>query len=113
MYRWLNILFLILTPLVSWAEPVKELPWSFTSLDELPLPKTQKTSWAHNRVDHFVLSRMESKGLQPAPAAGDRVLLRRLYFDLIGFNIRILKPNDILKPNISTPQKMRKVYSIS
>ena len=84
MYRWLNILFLILTPLASWAEPVKELPWSFTSLDELPLPKIQKTSWAHNRVDHFVLSRMESKGLQPAPAADDRVLLRRLYFDLIG-----------------------------
>ena len=84
MYRWLNILFLILTPLVSWAEPVKELPWSFTSLDELSLPKIQKTSWAHNRVDHFVLSRMESKGLQPAPAADDRVLLRRLYFDLIG-----------------------------
>ncbi|SVB85608.1 uncharacterized protein METZ01_LOCUS238462, partial [marine metagenome] len=84
MYRWLNILFLILTPLGSWAEPVKELPWSFTSLDELPLPKIQKTSWAHNRVDHFVLSRMESKGLQPAPTADDRVLLRRLYFDLIG-----------------------------
>ena len=35
-------------------------------------------------VDAFVLARVESKGLQPAPEAGKATLLRRLSLDLIG-----------------------------
>ncbi|HEX2521804.1 MAG TPA: DUF1549 and DUF1553 domain-containing protein, partial [Terriglobia bacterium] len=37
-----------------------------------------------NEVDAFVLSKLESQGLAPAPEADRRVLIRRLYFDLIG-----------------------------
>jgi hypothetical protein len=35
-------------------------------------------------VDAFILSKLEEKALEPAPAAGRRALLRRVYFDLIG-----------------------------
>ncbi len=66
------------------AAPAKELPWSFLPLEKQELPKVQQTDWAQQRMDHFVLSKMEEKELQPAPPADDRVLLRRLYFDLIG-----------------------------
>ncbi|HEY1783891.1 MAG TPA: DUF1549 domain-containing protein, partial [Pirellulales bacterium] len=35
-------------------------------------------------ADRFVLAKLEAAGLQPAPSAEKRTLLRRLYFDLIG-----------------------------
>ena len=64
------------------AEP--DRPWSFEPLRVQPLPGIKKYNWPQARLDHFTLARMEAKGLRPAKAAADRVLLRRLYFDLIG-----------------------------
>jgi len=81
-HRWLAII-LLNTALLQGA-PVKELPWSFLPLKEQALPKVRKKDWPQQRLDHFTLARMEAKGLQPAVPADDRVLLRRLYFDLIG-----------------------------
>ena len=66
------------------AAPVTELPWSFKPLAEQPLPKTKNSSWPQVRLDHFTLARIEAMGLRPAEAADDRVLLRRLHFNLIG-----------------------------
>jgi len=40
--------------------------------------------WARNEIDHFVLARLAEKKLRPSPEADPRVLVRRLYFDLIG-----------------------------
>lgn len=40
--------------------------------------------WPRNRVDRFVLARIEAAGLEPAPPADARTLLRRLSFDLTG-----------------------------
>ncbi|SVE47976.1 uncharacterized protein METZ01_LOCUS500830, partial [marine metagenome] len=61
-----------------------EKPWSFEPLQVQPLPKIKRAGWPQTRLDHFILSRMEKEGLQPAKAAEDRIILRRLYFDLIG-----------------------------
>jgi len=47
-------------------------------------PKVQQESWVRNEIDRFVLARLESKGLEPAPESDRRMLLRRVYFDLIG-----------------------------
>ena len=58
--------------------------WSFVPLDEQPLPKTEKTDWAKQRLDHFVLAAMEAKGLSPSQEADRATLLRRLTFDLTG-----------------------------
>ncbi|MDG2212445.1 MAG: DUF1549 domain-containing protein, partial [Verrucomicrobiota bacterium] len=84
MHRPLCILFVLLTSPGSWAAPVNELPWSFKPLKNATLPNIQQPDWPQTRLDHFILSRMEKEGLQPAKAAEDRVILRRLYFDLIG-----------------------------
>ncbi|MCA8985978.1 MAG: DUF1549 domain-containing protein, partial [Planctomycetaceae bacterium] len=42
------------------------------------------TSWPRNRLDRYILARMEKVGVSPAPAADARTVLRRLSFDLIG-----------------------------
>jgi len=86
MQRWLFILALVVTLDFGHAAPVTELPWSFLTLKEQTLPKIKRTDWPQARLDYFTLGRMEAKGLQPAEAADDRVLLRRLYFDLIGLS---------------------------
>ena len=84
MQRWLFILIMASSLAISQAAPVTELPWSFKPLSAQPLPKNKQSEWPTSRLDHFILSRIESRGLLPAKPADERVLLRRLYFDLIG-----------------------------
>ncbi|MGY8650771.1 MAG: DUF1549 domain-containing protein, partial [Verrucomicrobiia bacterium] len=84
MRQWLIILAGVVMASIGRAAPVTELPWSFEPLAVQLLPKIKNASWPQARLDHFTLARMESKRLWPAKAATDRVLLRRLYFDLIG-----------------------------
>ena len=40
--------------------------------------------WPRDRIDRFILHKLESKKLLPANAALPRTLIRRLYYDLIG-----------------------------
>lgn len=58
--------------------------WSFRPVRQPQLSDVKHTAWAQSPIDRFVLARLEEKGLQPAPPASPRVLLRRLYFDLLG-----------------------------
>ncbi len=48
------------------------------------LPEVTDAAWPRERVDHFILSRLESKGLTPSREADARVLIRRVTFDLTG-----------------------------
>ncbi len=47
-------------------------------------PDVRNTDWVRNPIDTFVLARLEREGMKPAAEAERRVLIRRLYFDLIG-----------------------------
>ncbi|MEJ7607254.1 MAG: PSD1 and planctomycete cytochrome C domain-containing protein [Bryobacteraceae bacterium] len=47
-------------------------------------PKRPQAPESRNPIDSFIAAKLESKGLSPAPPAGRRALLRRVYFDLIG-----------------------------
>ena len=58
--------------------------WAWQAIERPAVPAVQKTDWVRNSIDAFVLSRLEARGLSPAPPAAPRVLLRRLYFDLTG-----------------------------
>jgi hypothetical protein len=66
------------------GEKPEDLPWSFQALAEHLLPAVSETAWPQNRIDRFILAGMEKAGLRPAAPADDRVLLRRLFFDLTG-----------------------------
>src|SRR5687767_12888465 len=58
--------------------------WSFRPVHRPDPPRVKDQNWPINAVDHFILSKLEERGLQPAPPATRAELARRLYFDLIG-----------------------------
>eukprot|EP01031_Cornospumella_fuschlensis_P008246 gene8246-10170_t len=64
--------------------PPPPIPWSFQPLHRVDLPAVKNTAWARTRIDRFILAKIEAAGLQPAPPADSRTLLRRLSFDLTG-----------------------------
>ncbi|MBI3207491.1 MAG: PSD1 domain-containing protein [Candidatus Solibacter usitatus] len=61
-----------------------EWRWPFEKPVKPAVPEVKNASWARNPIDAFVLSRLESSQLRPAPEADRRTLARRVYFDLIG-----------------------------
>ena len=48
------------------------------------LPPVKDASWPQSPIDHFVLARLESRGISQVGTAVRRVLLRRATFDLAG-----------------------------
>ena len=58
--------------------------WSFQPLLNPKVPVVNDRSWAYNDIDHFIRQRQEAAGLDPTDDASRRVLIRRLYFDLVG-----------------------------
>ncbi len=70
-------------------EGPKPLPWSFAPLKRVAPPKVKDAAWPKTRIDYFILAKMEAAGMKPTPRAEDRVLQRRLAFDLTG-----LPPSD-------------------
>src|SRR5688500_3439379 len=79
--------------LKRWIEAGAEWPgvgassdvwWSLRPLRRPAIPAVKNREWARNPIDAFVLARLEAEGLRPAPPAGRRELIRRVYFDLTG-----------------------------
>ena len=58
--------------------------WSFQKPVVAPLPKVKDAEWPSSGVDRFVLAKLEENKLEPAGDASPEILLRRLYFDLVG-----------------------------
>ena len=61
-----------------------ESHWAFQSVIRPELPSVQRDEWVRNPIDRFVLAKLESEGLAPAPEAPQHTLLRRVHFDLTG-----------------------------
>jgi hypothetical protein len=58
--------------------------WSFKRPARVPLPRVRDGDWPRGDIDRYVLAGLEAKGLRPVADAERRVLVRRLYLDLIG-----------------------------
>ncbi len=58
--------------------------WSYQPIKRPATPNVNDKSWVQTPVDAFVLARLESKGLAPAPRADRVKLIRRATFDLHG-----------------------------
>jgi hypothetical protein len=60
------------------------LEWLLKKPGSVAVPEVAQKSWLRNPIDAFVLAGLEKQGMKPAAEASRRVLLRRIYFDLIG-----------------------------
>lgn len=58
--------------------------WSFQPVKSVEPPSVHDGSWPESAIDRFVLARLESRGLRPAPPADPRTLIRRATYDLTG-----------------------------
>src|SRR5258708_18965453 len=58
--------------------------WSFQPVKRPPIPTVRNMGWIRTPIDLFVLSKLESIGLTPAPPAGRAVLIRRATYDMTG-----------------------------
>ena len=67
---------------LDWAKARQH--WAFVPPQAQPLPKVKDAAWPRERVDHFILAKIEQSGLSPSPEASRRTLIRRLSFDLTG-----------------------------
>ncbi len=58
--------------------------WAFVPPVRARLPAVKNVQWSRNELDRFILARLESSGLQPAPEAERTTLIRRVTLDLTG-----------------------------
>lgn len=58
--------------------------WSFVPPHRPAIPQVRQLEWTRVPFDTFVVSRLESEGLSPSPAADRYALIRRVSLDLIG-----------------------------
>ena len=58
--------------------------WSFQVPVQQQVPAVKFQAWPRTSIDNFILARLESKGIQPNTDAEPQILLRRVFFDLIG-----------------------------
>ncbi|MFP6692335.1 MAG: PSD1 and planctomycete cytochrome C domain-containing protein [Pirellulales bacterium] len=59
--------------------------WSFQPLKRPdPVEVQYRADWARTEIDRFILRKLAGKQLKPSPIAAGPVLIRRIYFDLVG-----------------------------
>jgi hypothetical protein len=58
--------------------------WSFRPVEKVTPPQVRNVSWVKTPVDRFILTKLESKGQEPAEPAERLTLLRRATYDLTG-----------------------------
>ena len=69
--------------------------WSFQPIQVPALPRVRNRSWPTSPIDYFILAKLESSGLEPAPPADKSELVRRVYFDLHGLPPKPMKDSSM------------------
>ncbi|MBX3742918.1 MAG: PSD1 domain-containing protein [Akkermansiaceae bacterium] len=65
-------------------ENLRKSHWSWQPLATPPVPVVKDAAWPAGEVDHFILAKLEGKGLAPVGDADRATLLRRVSYDLTG-----------------------------
>ena len=58
--------------------------WSFVNPKKNSPPETVDSNWVRGNIDRFILDKLEENGLEPEKEAIPEVIVRRLFFDLLG-----------------------------
>lgn len=66
--------------------------WAYRPLKSPTAPSVKNDAWVRTPLDAFVLAKLEAKQIAPSPEAQRAVLIKRLYFDLLGL---LPKPEEV------------------
>ena len=80
--------------------------WAFRPIQAPRVPHSD-SEWATNAIDKFVLKKLKTHQLSPAPIAAPEKLLRRIYFDITG----LAPPTDVVTAFLNNPSQEH-YYSI-
>ncbi|RFC47983.1 MAG: Protein of unknown function DUF1553/DUF1549/Planctomycete cytochrome C [Verrucomicrobia bacterium] len=74
--------------------------WCWRPVADPAPPTVRDADWPRQPLDAFILHRLESGGLRPAPSADPRTLTRRLYLDVTGLPP---SPADLARHQVDGP----------
>ena len=92
-FAWLTAWLVVACQSTEAADAKKNTPidwdkarkwWAYQAPQKTDIHRVSSSTWPSQRIDHFILARLDSKKLTPSPPASKRVLARRLYLDLTG-----------------------------
>ncbi len=69
---------------LSWINLYGSDHWAFQPITKPTLPLVRNKDWPMNGIDHFILAKLEKRGIPAPKPAEESVLQRRLSFDLTG-----------------------------
>ncbi len=71
----------------DWATPAEKAKGHpfFQPVKPVSVPQVKHAKLVSTPVDNFVLARLEAEKMEPSKPADKRTLIRRVYFDLIGY----------------------------
>ena len=58
--------------------------WAFQPPKKSKLPLVSDSNWPSQRIDYFILAKLDAKQLTRSQQASKRILARRLFFDITG-----------------------------
>lgn len=70
--------------------------WSYQPVKRPEIPNVTDESWARNPIDRFILAKMETRGLKPAPPALPHQILRRVHLGVTGLPPNLAAQKDFL-----------------
>jgi cytochrome c553 len=76
--------------------------WAFITPQRPAIPVVKNKKSVQNDIDAFILARLESAGLTPAPPSDRRTLVRRAFFDLTGLPPTVAEVNRFLNDKSPT-----------
>ena len=58
--------------------------WAYRPVSKNDPPEVDDPEWSRNGIDAFIKSQLDREGLKPNPLASPQVLVRRVFYDLLG-----------------------------
>jgi hypothetical protein len=90
------------------AQGAKYKPhWAFIPPHKTAVPEVDDAEWPKNEIDHFILARLESNGIEPNEPADPARLLKRVSFDITGLPPTLAMQDKFLEDN--SPEAYDKV----
>ncbi len=83
--------------------------WAFQPVRKFAEPRVKDAGWVRDNLDRFILSKIESAGLKPAPDADRFALIRRVTLDLTGLPPTVDEVGDFVRDPKSDDEALAKV----